>query len=218
MKKRTQEILTVFDEEYGTEIIHYLHYETAWQLLAATILSAQCTDARVNLVTAVLFREYPSIEALAAAELADVERIIRSTGFYHNKAVNLIACMQMLRDEYGSEVPRDIDELTRLPGVGRKTANVVRGNIFGEPSVVVDTHVKRVSNRLQLTVNQDPVKIEQDLMKALPKDHWILFNIQAIAFGRSICHARSPKCEQCRLISYCKEGKMWLKAKKKEQV
>ncbi|MFV0363394.1 MAG: endonuclease III [Suipraeoptans sp.] len=205
MKKRTLEILEKFDNEYGTKVIHYLHYEEPWQLLVATILSAQCTDARVNIVTKDLFEKYKNVEELADANLKDVEKIIRSTGFYHNKALNIIACMQKLRSQHNCIVPSDIDILVSLPGVGRKTANVIRGNIFNEPSVVVDTHVKRVSNRLKLTKNQDPTKIEMDLMKELPRDHWILFNIQAIAFGRAICHARSPKCEVCFLQKYCKE-------------
>ncbi|MCP1100939.1 endonuclease III [Aequitasia blattaphilus] len=213
MKKRTKEIIEIFDKEFGTTIVHYLDYENAWQLLVATTLSAQCTDARVNIVTKELFKKYPSIDALASANLKDVEEIIRSTGFYHNKAKNIIGSMKEVRDRFHGVVPSGIEELTSLPGVGRKTANVVRGNIFHEPSVVVDTHVKRVSNRLKLTKNQDPVKIEMDLMKELPKDHWILFNIQAIAFGRKICHARGPKCDICSFQRYCKKYQEDMKGK-----
>ena len=179
MKKRTGEILELLDEKYGTEFICYLNYETPWQLLIATMLSAQCTDARVNIVTKDLFRKYPSVEAFADADL-----------------------------KYNGEVPSELEDLLSLAGVGRKTANVIRGNIYHVPSVVVDTHVKRISNRLGLTKNQDPDKIEQDLMKELPEDHWILWNIHIITFGRTICSARSPKCEDCFLQKYCKEYKM----------
>lgn len=208
MKKRTKEILDILDEEFGTEYKCYLNYETPWQLLAATMLSAQCTDARVNMVTETLFQKYDSVEKLAFADLEELEQDIRPTGFYHTKARNLISCMRDLLEKYGGEVPRSLEELTSLAGVGRKTANVIRGNIYHDPSVVVDTHVKRISRRLGLTKNEEPEKIEQDLMKELPKDHWILYNIQIITFGRSICTARSPKCEQCRLQKYCKEYKM----------
>lgn len=204
MKKRTKEILEVFDREYGTEIVHYLNYETAWQLLVATILSAQCTDARVNIVTKELFKKYNTIDKLADAKLIDVEKIIRPTGFYHNKAKNIIASMQMIKDEYNGEVPSTLEALTSLPGVGRKTANLIRGNVYHDPSVVVDTHVKRISNRLGFTTSNDPTKVEMDLMKELPRDHWILFNIQGIAFGRNICHSRNPECENCPLTRYCK--------------
>lgn len=203
MKKRTKEILEILDQQYGTEYICYLDYETPWQLLIATMLSAQCTDARVNIVTKDLFQKYSSVEAFAEADLEELEQDIRPTGFYHNKAKNIIACMKALRDRFGGEVPRSLEDLTSLAGVGRKTANVIRGNIYHDPSVVVDTHVKRISNRLGLTENSGPEKIEQDLMKELPKDHWILYNIQIITFGRSICTARKPKCEECFLKEYC---------------
>ena len=208
MKKRTRQILDILDEQYGTEYRCYLNYETPWQLLIATMLSAQCTDARVNIVTESLFKEYPSAFAFANADLKELEQDIKPTGFYHNKAKNIISCMKDIMDKYGGEVPKSLEELTSLAGVGRKTANVIRGNIYHEPSVVVDTHVKRISNRLGLTKNQDPEKIEQDLMKELPKDHWILYNIQIITFGRTICTARSPRCEECFLQKYCKEYKM----------
>lgn len=208
MTKRTGEILALLDQEYGTEYICYLHYETPWQLLIATMLSAQCTDARVNLVTADLFRKYDTLEKFARADLKELEQDIKPTGFYHNKAKNIIACAKKLVEDYGGEVPNDLEALTSLAGVGRKTANVIRGNIFHEPSVVVDTHVKRISRRLGLTREEDPVKIEFDLMKKLPKDHWILWNIHIITFGRSICTARSPKCGECFLRGYCKEKKI----------
>lgn len=205
MKKRTKEIIDILDKEFGTDYKCYLNHETAWQLLAATMLSAQCTDARVNIVTKDLFSKYTSVDELANADLKELEQEIKTTGFYHNKAKNLIACMCGLRDRFGGEVPRTIEELTSLPGVGRKTANVIRGNIYHDPSIVVDTHVKRISNRLKLTKQNDPEKIEQDLMKELPKDHWILYNIQIITFGRTVCMARNPKCQQCILQKYCKE-------------
>lgn len=208
MKKRTGEILSILDEQYGREYVCYLNHETPWQLLIATMLSAQCTDARVNIVTKDLFQKYDTVEKFANADLEELEQDIKPTGFYHTKAKNIIACTRALINRFGGEVPRSLEDLTSLAGVGRKTANVIRGNIYYEPSVVVDTHVKRISKRLGLTKNEDPEKIEQDLMKELPKDHWILYNIQIITFGRSICTARSPKCGECFLQKYCKEYKM----------
>ena len=193
MTKRTAEILKRLDEAYGTEYVCYLNHETPWQLLIAVILSAQCTDARVNIVTKDLFQKYPSLEAFANADLKELEQDIHSTGFYHNKAKNIISCARTLVEKYDGEVPRELEELTALAGVGRKTANVIRGNIYHEPSVVVDTHVKRISKKLGFTKEDDPVKIEYDLMKVLPKDHWILYNIQIITLGRSICTARNVR-------------------------
>lgn len=207
MKKRTAEILEILDREYGKEYVCYLNHETPWQLLIATILSAQCTDARVNIVTKDLFQKYDTLEKFANANLEELEQDIKPTGFYHNKAKNIISCTQTLLNKYQGVVPRNLEDLTSLAGVGRKTANVIRGNIYHEPSVVVDTHVKRISRRLGLTKEEDPVKIEFDLMKELPEDHWILWNIHIITFGRSICMARNPKCEQCFLADYCKEQK-----------
>lgn len=204
MNKRTKTILDALDERYGTDVFCHLHFETPWQLLIATMLSAQCTDARVNMVTKDLFKKYQSIEAFANADLTELEEDIRSTGFYHNKAKNIIACCQKLHYEYNDEIPSSIEELTGFAGVGRKTANVVRGHIFHEPSIVVDTHVKRISRRLGFTKEEDPVKIEFDLMKVIPKDHWILYNMQIISFGREICKAPTPKCEECFLVDYCK--------------
>ena len=201
--KRTKEILAILDEQYSIDWKCYLEYETPWQLLIATILSAQCTDARVNIVTKDLFQKYPSIEAFANADLAELEQDIHSTGFYHHKAKNIIGCCQKLHYEFQDEMPRSIEELTSLPGVGRKTANVIRGNIYHDPSIVVDTHVKRISNKLGFTKEKDPEKIEYDLMKVLPKDHWILYNLQIITFGRDICKAQRPACERCRLTQYC---------------
>ena len=205
--KRTKEILALLDEKYTREYKCYLNYENPGQLLIATMLSAQCTDARVNVVTKDLFQKYDTMEKFAQADLRELEQDIKPTGFYHNKAKNIIGCAQRLVNEYGGEVPSDLEALVSLPGVGRKTANVIRGNIFHEPSVFVDTHVKRISRRLGLTREEDPVKIEKDLMKVLPREHWILYNIQIITFGRQICFARSPKCEECFLTKYCSEYK-----------
>lgn len=204
MAKRTEKILERLDEAYGREYVCYLNHENPWQLLIAVIMSAQCTDARVNLVTKDLFQKYDTLEKFAYAELEELEQDIHSIGFYHNKARNIILCARKLVEEFGGEVPRGLEDLTSLPGVGRKTANVIRGNIYHEPSVVVDTHVKRISKRLGLTKEDDPVKVEYDLMKALPKDHWILYNIQIITLGRSICTARAPKCSECFLSDLCK--------------
>ncbi len=205
-KERVKEILKRLDTAYGIDQICYLHYETPWQLLFATILSAQCTDARVNIVTETLFKKYDSLEKFAAADQAEMEQDIHATGFYHNKAKNIIACANILVKEYHGEVPRSIEELTALPGVGRKTANVIRGNIYQEPSIVVDTHVKRISQKLGVTKETEPEKIEMDLMKVLPKDHWIRWNMQIITLGRQICIARTPKCADCFLQDVCQSS------------
>lgn len=200
---RIQRILAMLDEEYGTDTICYLNHETPWQLLIAVIMSAQCTDARVNIVTADLFKKYDTLQKFADADIKELEQDIHSTGFYHMKAKNIISCCKTLVEKFGGEVPSSLEELTSLAGVGRKTANVIRGNIYGEASIVVDTHVKRISKKLGLTKQEDPEKIEYDLMKVLPKDHWILWNIQIITLGRSICVARNPKCGQCFLKDEC---------------
>lgn len=203
-RERINKVLALLNEHYSTEYKCYLHHENAWQLLIATMLSAQCTDERVNLVTKDLFQKYTSVEAFANADLKELEQDIHSTGFYHNKAKNIIACTKTLLEKYNGEVPNDIEALTELAGVGRKTANVIRGNIFHQPSIVVDTHVKRISRKLGFTKEEDPVKIEYDLMKILPENHWILYNIQIITHGRGICTARSPKCSECFLAELCK--------------
>ena len=202
-QERARAICTRLDEFYTTELTCYLTHDSAWQLLFSTILSAQCTDARVNEVTKDLYVKYPSVEAMARADLAELEQDIHSVGFYHNKAKNLILCARQLMERHGGEVPSSLEELTALAGVGRKTANVIRGNIYHEPSIVVDTHVKRISGKLGLTKEKDPEAIEYDLMKVIPKDHWILYNIQIIRLGRSICYARSPQCEECFLRDLC---------------
>lgn len=207
IKERIKAILDTLDKEYGLEYKCYLDHENAWQLLISTMLSAQCTDARVNIVTKDLYKKYKSPQDFANADLNELEKDIKSTGFYHNKAKNIIACCKILVEKYNSEVPSDIDSLTSLPGVGRKTANVIRGNIYNDPSIVVDTHVKRISKLLGLTKEEDPVKIEFDLMKKLPRDHWILYNIHIIRLGRTICIANRPKCDECVLSEYCKHNK-----------
>ena len=202
-KERIKAILDAFDAEYGTDYRCYLDHDNAWQLLIATILSAQCTDARVNVVTKNLFRKYTSLEDFAAADIKELENDIRSTGFYHNKAKNIIACARELTERHEGTVPKELEELTALSGVGRKTANVIRGNIYNEPSIVVDTHVKRISRLLGITDTDDPTKAEFELMKLLPEDHWILWNIDVITLGRSICIANRPKCGECFLKEYC---------------
>ncbi|MGB8453400.1 MAG: endonuclease III [Anaerocolumna sp.] len=207
-RERIDQILSLLDQYYTTEYKCYLNHETPWQLLIATILSAQCTDERVNLVTRDLFAKYKALEDFANAERKELEQDIHSTGFYHNKAKNIIECTKTLVSEYGGVVPSEIESLTKLAGVGRKTANVIRGNVYHEPSIVVDTHVKRISGKLGFTKADDPEKIEYELMELLPKEHWILYNLQIIAHGRSICTARNPKCGECFLYSLCKwEGK-----------
>lgn len=207
MKKNTLEILSRMEREYGRDIPCYLNHDAAWQLLIATMMSAQCTDARVNEVTKTLFLKYPTIEAFANADLSKLEQDIHSVGFYHNKAQNIIAACKMLVSDFDATVPSEIEKLVMLPGVGRKTANVIRGNIFQIPSVVVDTHVLRVSNKLGLVDCDDPVKTEFLLMKELPKEDWIMVNKWFIALGRTICKAPTPKCEQCYLKDICKTGR-----------
>ena len=205
-KERAIQICNRMNEEYTTEYVCYLNHENAWQLLFATILSAQCTDARVNIVTKDLFVKYPSIEAFSQADIKELEEDIKPTGFYHNKARNIKACATELLERHNGVVPSDIDSLTALSGVGRKTANVIRGNIYNDPSIVVDTHVKRISGKFGLTKETDPVKIEMDLMKILPKEQWILYNIHIIRLGRTICTARKPQCDKCFLRDLCKSG------------
>jgi endonuclease-3 len=181
-----------------------LNFKTPLQLLVATILSAQCTDVRVNIVTKDLFKKYPDAEAFAAAKLSDLERAVQTTGFFRNKAKNIKACCSELVASHGGEVPQDLETLVKLPGVGRKTANVVLGTAFGIPTgVVVDTHVGRLSKRLGLTTHNDPVKIERDLMAILPKRDWVDFSHRMIAHGRQVCVARKPRCSICPLADVC---------------
>ena len=203
-KERVKEVLELLDVHYPQNDKCYLDYEKPYELMIATILSAQCTDDRVNIVTKSLFERYPSLEAFAGANISEMEIDVKSTGFYRNKAKNIIHASKALLEIHKGEMPSDIDELTKLAGVGRKTANVIRSNIFQIPSVVVDTHVKRISHKLGFTKNTDPDKIEQDLMKILPKTHWIRYNTQIIAHGRAICKAPTAKCELCFMTHLCK--------------
>lgn len=214
MNKHTKEVIERLEAQYGTDYVCYLNHENALQLLIATMLAAQCTDARVNMVTKDLFQKYKTVYDFAAADLKELEQDIHSTGFYHNKAKNIIACCNQLIERHGGEVPNDLEALTSLAGVGRKTANVIRGNIFHEPSVVVDTHVKRISKKLGITKSDDPVKAEFELMKALPKEKWIIWNIHIIRFGREICKAPNPKCEMCFMMDICPDYKARMKSAK----
>jgi endonuclease-3 len=186
------------------EVTCALENESAFELLIATILSAQCTDERVNMVTPELFRRWPTPEKMAAAPIEQLEKVIHSTGFYRNKAKNIKACSRELADTYGGEVPRDIEAMVTLPGVGRKTANVVLGTCYGMATgVVVDTHVTRISNRLGLTKHTDATKIERDLMELVPQDQWVDFAHRMIHHGRRICLARRPKCDECSMRGFC---------------
>ncbi|MCS6850607.1 MAG: endonuclease III [Gemmataceae bacterium] len=180
-----------------------LHYENPLQLLIATILSAQCTDARVNLVTPGLFARYPTAAAYASADPRELEAMIQSTGFYRNKARNIIACCRQIVERHGGQVPGTMEELLQLPGVGRKTANVILGNAFGVPGITVDTHVGRLSRRLGLTTATDADKVERDLMALIPRQEWTMFSHRMIHHGRRICHARKPQCDQCALAGLC---------------
>ena len=181
-----------------------LDFTTHLELLVATVLSAQCTDARVNLVTKELFRKYPSAADYAAATLPTLEKNIQSTGFFRNKAKNIKACCRVLVDSYEGRVPDDLDRLVELPGIGRKTANVILGTGFSKATgVAVDTHVGRLSRRLGLSVEKDPVKVEKDLMAVLPKKQWVVFSHRMIQHGRRYCLARKPKCDECPLRSIC---------------
>lgn len=202
-RQRALKIARQFAKTYaGAECA--LKHNSPFQLLVATILSAQCTDERVNMVTPALFAKYPTPAALAISKQADVEKIIQSTGFFRAKATNLRGMAQALVDQFGGELPRTLEEMTSLPGVGRKTANVVLGTAFGLPTgVVVDTHVKRITRLLGLTKHLDPAKIEQDLQTLLPKSEWINFSHRLIHHGRQICNARKPNCPECPLLKLC---------------
>ncbi len=202
-KARVAKILALLDEMYP-DATCALHHRTPWELLVATILSAQCTDKRVNEVTPGLFAKYPTIADLAHANQAELEQDIRPTGFYRNKAKSLIGAARQVTTKFNGKVPRSLEELITIPGAARKTANVVLGTAYGiATGVVVDTHVTRVSRRLNFTRQTDPVKIEQDLMKVLPQDRWILFSHQMIEHGRALCVARKPKCAECKLDPLC---------------
>ena len=208
-KARIDRILKHLDEMYPNVTCELLH-ENAWQLLVATILSAQCTDKRVNMVTPGLFRKYPTVQDFAAVSPEELGQDIKSTGFYNNKAKSVIGAAKRVLAEFGGNVPRTMEEMLTIPGAARKTANVVLGSGYGIASgVVVDTHVMRIARRLDLTQEEDPVKIEKDLVKLLPQSRWILFSHQLIHHGRGLCVARNPKCGECRLnpVCYAKDKK-----------
>ncbi len=203
---KVKKILNLLDENYKIHTKCHLNYNNAFELLIATILSAQCTDNRVNIVTPQLFKKFKNPKDFAQANQQELEDLIHSVGFYHNKAKNIISCCRQLLEKYNGEVPEDINELVSLSGVGRKTANVIRGNIYNIPSIVVDTHVKRVSKRLGFTNSDNPVKIEFELMEILPEDYWIKYNSQIIIHGRNICTARKAKCQECFLNYHCEKN------------
>jgi endonuclease-3 len=194
-----RKILQKIYPEVETQLLH----RNPFELLVATILSAQCTDKQVNQVTPVLFARFKTPAEFARAPLRTIEQLIRPTGFFHNKAKNIKGCAKVLLEKHKGKIPRTLEELVKLPGVGRKTANVVLGAAFGIPGIVVDTHVARISNRLGLTASKDPVKIEQDLMNLIPRRDWNNFCLRLIFFGRSICTARKPKCPACPLDKLC---------------
>lgn len=199
---RVEAILTILDELYPDAGCS-LAFRTPLELLVATVLSAQCTDERVNQVTPGLFTKYPTAQAYAGAPLEELENDIRSTGFYRNKAKSIQGACRILTEQYGGSIPADLETLVRLPGIGRKTANVILGNAFAVPGIVVDTHVGRVAQRLGLTLQKDPDKIEQDLMALIARERWIKFSHQLIQHGRSLCQARKPKTELCPLRPHC---------------
>lgn len=202
-KERLYRILDALSQRYPN-VTCALNHSNAWELLVATILSAQCTDARVNMVTPELFRRFPTMQDLAVADVREVSEVIRSTGFFNNKAKSIVGAARTIIRDFGGEIPRTLDQLLTVPGAARKTSNVVLGTAFGIPSgVVVDTHVGRIALRLDLTKETNPVKVEQDLMKILPQDRWILFSHQVIHFGREICVARKPRCGECPLEGLC---------------
>lgn len=204
-KEKVQNIIEEFEKLYPDADCS-LEFKDPLQLLIATQLAAQCTDARVNIVTKELFKKYRDVEDFARADLKELEQDVKPTGFYHNKAKNIKNCCQQIIDNHNGQVPGTLEELLKLPGVGRKTANLVLGDIFGVPGIVVDTHAKRLSNRIGLTKNEDPTKIEFDLMKIVPKESWSKFCHQLVYHGRAVCNARKPACEGCTIRPYCDFG------------
>jgi endonuclease-3 len=202
LKTRADRIRRILKERYPEAVTPLIH-ETPFQLLVATILSAQCTDNQVNKVTRELYRHLQTPEDFARAQIRTIEKYIRSTGFYRNKAKNIKSCSKMILENHAGQVPRTLEELVQLPGVGRKTANVVLGAVFDTPGIVVDTHVGRISRRLGLTTHQDPVKVEFDLMPLIPRGDWSDFSLRLVFFGREICSARKPKCPICPLYRLC---------------
>jgi len=217
LANRATDVLKLLKREYPVAICELTH-ESAFQLLAATILSAQCTDVRVNMVTPALFDAYPTPEKLSHADVLHVEQLVRSTGFYQTKAKNLVAMASQVMSRYGGEVPREIKELITLPGVGRKTANVLRSVVFDLPGLPVDTHVGRLSRRLGLTKLEDPVKVEYELNAMLPPPEWGQFSLRLILHGRRVCDARKPKCEDCLLEKLCPSSNLPTKKKVAKKV
>lgn len=201
-KRRAAEIVRRLEAQYPSAEIA-LHYQTPFQLLVATILAAQCTDERVNMVTPTLFQRYPTPAAFLETPIEDLERMIFQTGFYRNKAKSIRGACEMIVEEFGGNVPGTMEELLRLPGVGRKTANVLLGHCFNTPGIVVDTHVKRISNLLGLVKSDDPKKIEQKLMTVIPGEKWIIFSHLLATHGRAVCVARRPKCAVCVVADLC---------------
>lgn len=201
-KKRAGIVFDILNDLYPNSKIQ-LNFSTPFELLVATILSAQCTDERVNIVTAVLFKKYKSIGDFIRADLNELEKNIYSTGFYKAKAKHIKDAACMIHDKFNDTVPDNMENLLLLPGVGRKTANVVLGHCYNIPGIVVDTHVSRISRRLALTESKEPVKIEFDLMNLYEKNKWILLNHLFISFGRTVCESRKPKCDECRIKSFC---------------
>lgn len=202
-QERVKEILGILKTHYPHAKI-VLNYSNEWELLVAVILSAQCTDKKVNEVTAKLFKKYPKLEDYLKIKVEEFEQDIRSTGFYHNKAKNVLAAAKLIKEKFNSKIPKTLAELITIPGVARKTANIILGNAFNiVEGIAVDTHVGRISQRLGLTKNSDPVKIEQDLMKLIPKTEWFKFTYLVIDFGRSVCDAKHPTCSRCPLNKLC---------------
>ena len=208
--ERVAAILDGLEKTYPKAVCA-LNHRNAWELLVATILSAQCTDARVNMVTPELFKRFPTPSAMTEASLPELEELIRTTGFFRNKAKSIKGAGKVITEEFGSKVPQTMEEMLRVPGAARKTANVVLGSWYGiAVGVVVDTHVLRLSGRLELTKNDDPVKVEQDLMQVIPQNKWIEFSHQMIYHGRQICVARNPRCADCTLERLCNSSdKTW---------
>jgi len=205
MKEKVNAIISIL-KEYYADALCALHYEKDYELMVAVRLSAQCTDARVNLITPALFAAYPTLEALAAADIAQVERYIHSCGFYRQKAKDIVEACQMLLQEHNGKVPGTMEELLKLPGVGRKTANLLLGDLYGVPgSVVCDTHCIRICGRLGLSTGKEPEKVEMQLRKILPPEESSDFCHRIVLFGREVCTARSPKCDMCPLALYCQE-------------
>lgn len=210
-KAKAQDILKLLEQHYPAAHCT-LDFVNPLELLVSTVLSAQCTDERVNLVTPEVFKKYPTAADYAAVPLVDLEEAFHSTGFFRQKAKSIKQICQVLVEKFGGQIPPSLEELVKLPGIGRKTANVILGNAFGIPGIVVDTHVGRVSQRLGLTINKDPVKIEFDLMALMPEAQWTIFSHQLIIHGRQICSAKKPKCPSCFLLSHCDFGQQQQKS------